>query len=74
MLREHRFLFYFCLLSFNLKNIPMSIRIVFRPSKKNKEEGFLSLRIYHKRQTRQVATGLKLMQEEWDDENSRIVL
>ncbi|WP_160111150.1 site-specific integrase [Dysgonomonas sp. Marseille-P4361] len=52
----------------------MSIRIVFRPSKKNKEEGFLSLRIYHKRQTRQVATGLKLMQEEWDDENSRIVL
>lgn len=52
----------------------MNVRIVFRPSQTTPEEGYLSLRLYYQQTSRQVATGLKLLQEEWDHKNSQIIL
>ena len=52
----------------------MNVRIVFRPSKINAEEGYLSLRIYYQQKNKQVATGIKLFKEEWDEQKSQIVL
>lgn len=52
----------------------MNVRIVFRPSKTNAKEGYLSLRVYYLQKNKQIATGLKLQQEEWDARNGQIVL
>lgn len=52
----------------------MNVRIVFRPSKMKPGEGYLSLRLYYLQKSRQIATGLKLQKEEWDDKNEQIVL
>lgn len=52
----------------------MNVRIVFRPSKINEDEGYLSLRVYYQRKSKQVATGLKLMKGEWDEKKCQIML
>ncbi len=52
----------------------MNVRIIYRSSRGKIEEGYLSLRLYYKGKTRQLATGLKLRANEWDNINSHIVL
>lgn len=52
----------------------MKTRIIFRLSRTNKDEGYLSIRMYYLGKSRQIATGLKLRTEEWDANNSQIVL
>jgi integrase len=44
----------------------MKVRIVFRPSRAGKQEGYLSLRIYYGQHVRQIATGLCMKKEEWE--------
>lgn len=51
-----------------------TVKIIFRCSKKNTEEGYLSLRVYYQQQSKQISTGLKIRKEEWDNKHSQIVL
>lgn len=51
-----------------------TIKIKFRPSSVNTKEGCICYRVIHKRVTRQITSGHRLLPSEWDAARSEIIL
>lgn len=56
-----------------LSNRMATVKIIFRASSKNSEDGSLFYRIIHNRKTRQIASGYKIARKEWDNESGCLV-
>lgn len=51
-----------------------SIKLKFRPSTVQGEPGAIFYRVIHNRIARQVTTDYRIYSEEWDDQNSSIII
>lgn len=49
-----------------------TVKVIFRMSSGRTNEGSLYFRVIHRRVMRQIHTGLRIMKEEWNDEDGRI--
>lgn len=56
------------------RNIMTTVRVKFRASSKEHKEGVLYYRVIHNRMARQIHTGIKLYDHEWDDPTQDVVL
>lgn len=51
-----------------------TVKVKFRASSKPGKEGTLFFQVIHSRVTRQIATGYKIFEHEWDTAGSEIIL
>lgn len=51
-----------------------SIKVIFRASSPKEREGTLYYRIIHKRKVKQIHTGNRINRNEWNDEESRVIV
>lgn len=51
-----------------------TVKLIFKPSSVGGKEGSVFLRLIHSRKIRLVNTGLKILPEEWDADNSSVII
>lgn len=51
-----------------------TIKVIFRVASRGREEGTLYYRIIHRRKVRQIHTGNRILQKEWDEKEGRVVI
>ena len=51
-----------------------SIKVKFRPSAIEGREGSIYYQVIHKRAVRQIGTGFRVFDAEWDDDTSSVII